>query len=238
MQKAVKTVADRQKTLMLIVAAMLMACVFTMTGVMSVKAENLNKYKVKIFVGESFKLKLKDSKETPKFKSSAKKTATVSKKGVIRGKRRGSCVITVTAGKNTYKCKVTVVNMKDTNKTEVRKLINKQRRTYGLQSLDYNKYLEKAAQKRAKELDVNYSHTRPNGDSFTSAISMKYDFGVYCYEIIGNDIATPKQIVSAWMNNAGTKAPIIGKGYKDIGVGYYVASDGREFWCVIMAAKK
>ncbi|MEF2750725.1 MAG: Ig-like domain-containing protein, partial [Blautia faecis] len=42
------------------------------------------------------------------YKSSNKKIATVSKKGVIKGKKKGTATITIKSGKITKKCKVKV----------------------------------------------------------------------------------------------------------------------------------
>ena len=42
------------------------------------------------------------------YKSSNKKIATVSKKGVIKGKKKGTATITIKSGKVTKKCKVKV----------------------------------------------------------------------------------------------------------------------------------
>ena len=212
--------------------------VFVLLIPQSTQAAHLNKYSKKLMVGESFKLRVVGTSTKVKFKSSNKKVATVTAKGVIRAKKKGKAVITATVGDTKYKCKVTVQTIHSKYRAKVRTLINTQRRSYGLQSLDYNKYLAAAAQTRAKELDQKYSHTRPNNKSWTSAISLKYNYGDYYYELIGNGITSPAGIVNAWMNNSSTKPAIIGKAYRDIGVGYYVADDGTEFWCAIIATKK
>ena len=94
-----------------------------------------------------------------------------------------------------------------------------------------------AAQKRAKELSKKFSHKRPNGTKWTSAISMEYDFK-RAAENIAREFATPEQTVEAWMGRASTKAKIIGKQYKDIGVGVYLAKDGYLYWCAIFAREK
>lgn len=78
------------------------------------KKITMNKKKVTLEAGKTFKLKVK--KVTPKkaskavtYKSSKKKVATVSKKGVIKGKSAGTAKITVTSKKNKkVKAKVTV----------------------------------------------------------------------------------------------------------------------------------
>lgn len=78
------------------------------------KKITMNKKKVTLEAGKTFKLKVK--KVTPKkaskavtYKSSKKKVATVNKKGVIKGKSAGTAKITVTSKKNKkVKAKVTV----------------------------------------------------------------------------------------------------------------------------------
>ena len=42
------------------------------------------------------------------YKSSKKSVATVSKSGVVTGKKKGSATIIITSGKITKKCKVTI----------------------------------------------------------------------------------------------------------------------------------
>ncbi|WP_026511600.1 Ig-like domain-containing protein [Butyrivibrio sp. LC3010] len=83
-----------------------------------VKKASVNKKKVTLKKGKSYSLVagFKPFNATIKsisYKTSNKKIATVSKKGVIKGKKKGTCTITVTvkdkAGKSkTAKCKVTV----------------------------------------------------------------------------------------------------------------------------------
>ncbi len=116
-------------------------------------------------------------------------------------------------------------------------MINKERRKYGFASFDKNPLLQSAAQKRAKELSKKFSHTRPNGYKWTSAISMEYDF-LRAAENIGRDFATPQQVVDAWMKHSSTKAKIISKKYKEIGVGVYLSADGYLYWCAIFAKEK
>ena len=61
-----------------------------------------------ISVGQEKKIKVKNPGNTVKWKSSNKKVATVSKKGIVTGKKRGTVTITAkTAGKK-LKCKVFV----------------------------------------------------------------------------------------------------------------------------------
>lgn len=84
----------------------------------------MNKKKVTLKVGKTFKLKVKKVKpakasKAVTYKSSKKKVATVSKKGVIKAKKVGSAKITVTSKKN-KKAKATVkVTVKKASATKV-----------------------------------------------------------------------------------------------------------------------
>ena len=68
--------------------------------------------KVNLKAGKKYKMKItavpKNTDEKISYKSSNKKVATVSTRGVIKGKKRGTTVITVSSGKYKRKCKVTV----------------------------------------------------------------------------------------------------------------------------------
>lgn len=74
-----------------------------------VKNPKLNKKKVKLKKGKSFRLKVIGKIGKAKFKSSKKKIVTVSKSGKLKAKKKGKATITVkTNGKIKLKCKVTV----------------------------------------------------------------------------------------------------------------------------------
>jgi uncharacterized repeat protein (TIGR02543 family) len=81
-------------------------------NVVKTKKITVNKSKVVLKKNATFKIKAKiqpsDSTEGIKYKSSNKKVATVTSKGVIKGKRKGNCIITVTSGTKLKKIRVTV----------------------------------------------------------------------------------------------------------------------------------
>ena len=68
--------------------------------------------KVNLKAGKKYKMKItavpKNTDEKISYKSSNKKVATVSTGGVIKGKKKGTAVLTVSSGKYKRKCKVTV----------------------------------------------------------------------------------------------------------------------------------
>lgn len=85
------------------------------------KKLTLKKKKLSMKVGDkkTLKVTVKPKKATLKWKSSKKKIATVSKKGVVKGKKKGTAKITVTSGKKKATCKVTVKQVFNINAVEV-----------------------------------------------------------------------------------------------------------------------
>lgn len=72
------------------------------------KKVKLNKTKLTLAVGKTYKLKLKNNKKKVKWSSSKKKAASVTSKGKVTAKKAGTAVITAKAAGKKYKCKVTV----------------------------------------------------------------------------------------------------------------------------------
>lgn len=72
-------------------------------------AHRLNKRKVSLRIGTSYKLKVKGRKRTVTWRSSKKKIATVSKKGKVTAKKAGTATITAKIGKKCLRCQVTVI---------------------------------------------------------------------------------------------------------------------------------
>ena len=74
----------------------------------------LNKYSATIYIGKSVTLKVKgiDEDTTVKWTTGNKSVATVSKKGKVKGKKKGKATITAKVGKKKYMCVVTVKKAK------------------------------------------------------------------------------------------------------------------------------
>ena len=219
--------------------ALFMALFMHGSGAVEAKAATvkLNMTKKTMVIGSTYKLKVKNTKKTVKWTSSDKKVATVSSTGKVTAKKAGTTIITAKVGKKKLKCTITVVTMQESYRNSLIKKINTERRKYGYPSFDKDSRLHAAAQKRAKELYKKFSHTRPNGYKWTSAISMEYNFK-RAAENIAYDFAKPQQVVDEWMDKASTKAKIISKNYDEIGVGVYLAPDGYLYWCAIFAKEK
>ena len=94
--------------------------------------------------------------------------------------------------------------------------------------------LKNAARARAKELVTLYSHTRPNGQSYTSILSQ---YGVNCqksYEIISNDQSSIGTLLGYWLADSGMGPILTSTDYKYIGIGCASDDDGNVYWDVIV----
>lgn len=109
-------------------------------------------------------------------------------------------------------------------------LVNEERAKAGLKPLTLQKNITMAAQVRAIESETLFSHTRPDGRNFATALT---EAGVN-YRGSGENIAwgqkTPEQVMNGWMNSAGHRANILNVKYTSIGVGYYQNASGVNYW--------
>lgn len=113
---------------------------------------------------------------------------------------------------------------------QVVELVNTERAKAGLPALTVNNGASSAAQVRAKEIASAFSHTRPNGSSFSTALK---EAGV-SYSSAGENIAygqkSPQEVMEQWMNSAGHRANILNPDYTAIGVGHYESAAGVNYW--------
>ena len=114
--------------------------------------------------------------------------------------------------------------------TQILNLVNEERAKAGLSALTLDMNITAAATVRAKEIKQSFSHTRPNGSSFSTALTEQ---GV-TYRGSGENIAwgqkSPEQVMNGWMNSDGHRANILNKNYKNLGVGYYQDENGVNYW--------
>ena len=71
-------------------------------------ATKISKKKATLKVGQTLQLKVTGTKKKPKWTSSKKSVATVSSKGRVKAKKKGTATITAKVGKKKYTCKITV----------------------------------------------------------------------------------------------------------------------------------
>ena len=82
---------------------------------------------------------------------------------------------------------------------------------------------------RAKELEIKYSHERPDGRDIGTAA---YEAGVGnpCGENIGAGFTKPEAVVKAWMDSPGHASAILDANATHIGVGYHKGKNGTGYW--------
>jgi len=109
-------------------------------------------------------------------------------------------------------------------------LVNIERAKEGLKALTIETGLEQAALVRAGEIQKSFSHTRPNGKGFGTAIR---EAGI-SYRNAGENIAwgqkTPEEVVKAWMNSPSHRANIMKKNFTKIGVAHVQNGAGTSYW--------
>lgn len=109
-------------------------------------------------------------------------------------------------------------------------LVNRERAKEGLAPLTMDETLNQAALVRAKEIQTSFSHTRPNGSGFATAIK---EAGA-AYRTAGENIAwgqdSPEEVVEAWMNSAGHRKNIMNASFTRIGVGHLQNGAGTDYW--------
>ena len=113
---------------------------------------------------------------------------------------------------------------------QVVELVNQERTKAGLNAVTLDQNIASAALVRAKEIETSFSHTRPNGSKFSTALTEQ---GV-TFKGAGENIAwgqkSPEAVMQAWMNSEGHRANILNKNFTKIGVGYYQNAAGCNFW--------
>ncbi|MCB7318245.1 CAP domain-containing protein [Lacrimispora sp. 210928-DFI.3.58] len=123
-----------------------------------------------------------------------------------------------------------VTESSDSLAAQVAELVNKERAKAGLSPLTWNTKAASAARTRAEELTASFSHTRPNGSSFSTALT---EAGL-TYSRSGENIAygqtSAEQVMEQWMNSSGHRANILDQNFTSIGVGHYVSPSGVHYW--------
>ncbi len=104
---------------------------------------------------------------------------------------------------------------------EVYRLVNKERAAAGLPALTYSSGYQVVADVRAKEISVNFSHTRPDGRRCFTVFG---DYGLSWGSAVAENIAmgynSPAAVVEGWMNSPDHRKNILSTTYTHIIVGY------------------
>ena len=97
-----------KKTLLISFMLFFSLCFAVIPSIKADAAVKLNKKQITLYEGKSTTLKLKGTSKKAKWTSSNKKVATVSSKGKVKAKKKGTAKIIAKVGKKKYTCKVTV----------------------------------------------------------------------------------------------------------------------------------
>ena len=87
---------------------------------------------------------------------------------------------------------------------------------------------------RAREIARSFSHTRPSGASFSSALSESGVTYLRAGENIASGQKSASEVVNAWMNSPGHRANILNSSYSRIGSAS-VNIDGTLYWVQLFA---
>lgn len=112
---------------------------------------------------------------------------------------------------------------RDAAASEVVRQVNAERAKEGLKALRVDAELNRAAQVRAKEIVQKFSHTRPDGTSWSTVSASAYG------ENIAMGQQTADKVMAAWLTSSGHRANILRVSYGSIGVCCYV-SGGVTYW--------
>ncbi len=113
---------------------------------------------------------------------------------------------------------------------EVLRLTNVERRKAGLSALAPSAVMDTIAGVRAREIIGKFSHTRPDGSSWSSLLERHN----VAWRANGENIAAgqkdPKAVVAAWMASPGHRENILTGKFTHLGVGVRADAKGRLNW--------
>lgn len=150
----------------------------------------------------------------------------------------GTGTTTITAGTYDGKRKdtitVTVINPPEEQwRYEVLTLVNKIRTRNELNQLSWSEACADASMVRANEEQESYSHTRPDGSSWSTACPAPSAGGVSGENLaMGNAAVSPASVVALWMASESHRANILNPDYTKLAVGFVFDRDTkyRTYW--------
>ena len=111
---------------------------------------------------------------------------------------------------------------------EVLNIINSIRANNGLTNLTMDNTLVEIASIRAKEITVNWSHTRPNGSEWHT-IYAEYGIRGSSGENLAYGQDTAAEVVEDWMNSKTHQDNILNSQYNKTGI-YVYEYEGTKYW--------
>ena len=110
---------------------------------------------------------------------------------------------------------------------ELYKMVNAERKKRGLKKLDWCYELEKSAKTRAKELTVDFSHTRPNGRSGVSINELAHGENLaYGY----NKLDDAGEVLDTFLDSPSHRNIIMNPDYEQVAIAKY--REGNSYYWV------
>lgn len=114
----------------------------------------------------------------------------------------------------------------------VLELVNEERAKEGLLPLELDAALTELAMTRARESSLYWSHTRPNGTSWSTILK---DYVGSFGENIAANYFNPYEVMKGWMNSEGHRKNILAPNWKSVGIGYFKIGN-NVFWCQLFSS--
>ncbi|MDR1084610.1 MAG: CAP domain-containing protein [Deltaproteobacteria bacterium] len=128
----------------------------------------------------------------------------------------------------------------DTDKfrLDVFNMVNDVRIKAGVQKVEWSEEAALAAQKRAREILLSPTHTRPGGENWSTVLKQSNIRATVYGENIAGGQRDPQRVMASWLNSPGHRDNILHSRFNRLGVGLLVGSDGRLHWTQIFLAQK
>lgn len=121
----------------------------------------------------------------------------------------------------------------DSSINQLFQLVNEERLRAGQLPLTLRSDVCEAAQIRANELELDFSHVRPGGESFSTVLTHISISFTGAGENIAYGYQNSEQVLQSWMNSSPHRTSILNGSYTSIGIGHYVDDTGMDYWTQI-----
>ena len=108
-------------------------------------------------------------------------------------------------------------------------LVNQERQRVGLSPLSMDWNLQDAAMVRAREVSVYFSHTRPDGTHFSTAMLPQFRAGSG-ESVVFAQALSPQQVLNIWMDSPISRARILNPDFHSIGIGHFQQWQWPGYW--------
>ncbi len=106
-------------------------------------------------------------------------------------------------------------------RSEVFAIVNQARIENGLKPLVYSSALQQAAETRANEAAVSFTHVRPDGRASESVISVDYNYAGENLILVTSEYAAADLLLDTWMQSGVHQTNILNGSFTQTAVGLY-----------------